>query len=119
VSDQLLKTLYNTADMFVMPNIPVPNDMEGFGLVALEAASCSTTVIASQLEGVQDAIINGQNGYLVTPGDAAGYVQAISRELGGRTLSPEAVRAYTLQHYSWDETARHYAELMQSLIAKA
>jgi glycosyltransferase involved in cell wall biosynthesis len=118
VSEQLLKTLYNTADMFVMPNIPVPNDMEGFGLVALEAASCGTTVIASQLEGIQDAIINGQNGYLVQPGDVAGYVQIISRELTQRTLAPEAVRTYTLGHYSWDETARHYAALMQALVTK-
>ena len=119
VSDQLLQTLYNTADMFVMPNVPVPNDMEGFGLVALEAASCGTAVVASQLEGIQDAIINGQNGYLVQPGDVAGYATVISRELSGRTLSPEAVRAYTLGHYSWEETARQYVALMQQLVAKA
>jgi glycosyltransferase involved in cell wall biosynthesis len=115
VSDQLLQTLYNTADMFVMPNIPVPNDMEGFGLVALEAASCGTTVVVARLEGIQDAIIDGQNGYLVQPGDATGYVEVITRELSGRTLAPEAVRAYTLEHYSWSETARQYTELMQQL----
>lgn len=115
VSDQVLQALYNTADMFVMPNVPIKNDMEGFGLVALEAASCGTLVVASKLEGIQDAIIDGQNGVLVNPGDVAGYVNAITRELTARTVSPEAVRNYTLSHYSWDETARQYAALMQAV----
>ena len=35
VSDDELETLYHGADLFVMPNVPVPNDMEGFGLVML------------------------------------------------------------------------------------
>ena len=117
VSDELLRALYNTADMFVMPNIPTPNDMEGFGLVALEAASCGTTVVAAQLEGIQDAIIDRQNGLLVHPGDAAGYIGIIGRELQNRSLQPQAVRDYTLAHYSWDETARQYIALMQQLTA--
>lgn len=117
VSDELLQALYNTADVFVMPNIPVPNDMEGFGLVALEAASCGTTVVASRLEGIQDAIIDGQNGLLVQPGDTAAYVEVIGRELQNRSLQSESVRSYTLAHYSWDETARQYQALMQQLIS--
>jgi glycosyltransferase involved in cell wall biosynthesis len=117
VSDELLQALYNTADIFVMPNIPVPGDMEGFGLVALEAASCGTTVVAAQLEGIQDAIIDGRNGLLVHPGDTAAYVEVIGRELQNRSLQSETVRAYTLAHYSWDETARQYVALMQLLIS--
>lgn len=118
VSDQVLQALYNTADMFVMPNVPIKNDMEGFGLVALEAASCGTLVVASKLEGIQDAIIDGQNGVLVNPGDIAGYVNAITRELTARTVSPEAARNYTLTHYSWNETARQYETLMHAVVGK-
>jgi len=116
VSDQLLQALYNAADIFVMPNVPIPNNMEGFGLVALEAASCGTMVVASRLEGIPDAIQHGQNGLLVRPGDAAEYLAVISRELQRRSLSPQAVRDFTLSHYSWDETARQYVELMQALV---
>jgi phosphatidylinositol alpha-1,6-mannosyltransferase len=115
VSDQLLHSLYNVADIFVMPNIPVANDMEGFGLVALEAASCGTTVVASKLEGIQDAIIDGQNGLLVAPTDVAAYVTVISCELRRPSLSSQAVRDYTLSHYSWSETARQYQAVMQEL----
>lgn len=35
----MIQTLLH-ADLFVMPNVPVEGDMEGFGLVALEASSC-------------------------------------------------------------------------------
>lgn len=117
VSDELRIALYNTVDLFVMPNVPIPNDMEGFGLVAIEAASCGALVVASNLEGIPDAIINGQNGILVQPGDAQQYIEVINRELTERSLSPELVRHYTLTHYSWDETGRQYTELMKSLSA--
>jgi glycosyltransferase involved in cell wall biosynthesis len=118
VSDKLRDTLYNVADLFVMPNVPIANDMEGFGLVALEAASCGTMVVASDLEGIKDAIIDGKNGVLVKPGDANKYIEVINRELKHHSLNPGAVRDYTLSHYSWDETAAQYATLMQQLVNK-
>ena len=33
LDNETLKLLYNTADVFVMPNIPVEGDIEGFGIV--------------------------------------------------------------------------------------
>jgi phosphatidylinositol alpha-1,6-mannosyltransferase len=118
VSDDLLRSLYNVADIFVMPNIPVANDMEGFGLVALEAASCGTTVLASKLEGIQDAIIDGHNGLLVEPLDAPAYVRVILRELQHPTLQPQLVREFTLKHYAWAEMARQYDAAMQHLLIR-
>lgn len=115
IPDQQLHLLYNMADIFAMPNVPVANDMEGFGLVALEAASCGTTVVASRLEGIQDAIIDGQSGLLLKPGDVHAYVETILRELKRRTLQPEAVRTYTLAHYSWAETGRQYETVLRQV----
>lgn len=117
VPNELLYLLYNVADLFVMPNIPVPNDMEGLGLVALEAASCGTMVVASNLEGIPDAIQDGKNGVLVQPGDAQAYVATITSELQRRSVQPEAIRDYTLRHYAWAKRAREYEAAMQRLIA--
>ena len=117
VPDEVRSALYNVADIFMMPNIPVANDMEGMGLVALEAASCGTMVIASDLEGIPDAIVNGKNGVLVQPGNVAEYVQTVHRELQQRSIAPEAVRHYTLTNYSWTERARQYEAAMQQLIS--
>ncbi|MEJ0072837.1 MAG: glycosyltransferase [Candidatus Saccharibacteria bacterium] len=57
----MLYALYNASDLFVMPNIPVANDIEGFGLVATEASSCGTPVIGSDLEGIKDAVTVGKD----------------------------------------------------------
>ena len=56
VSDDMLAAAYRSADVMVMPNIPVRGDMEGFGLVALEAAAAGLPVVASRIEGITDAI---------------------------------------------------------------
>jgi phosphatidyl-myo-inositol dimannoside synthase len=116
VPDECLKALYNTADVFLMPNVPVADDIEGFGLVAVEAASCGALVVASDLEGISDAVVNGKNGYLVPAGDAAAYTAIITRELAARTQSPDSVRQYTLDHYSWAETAAAYRSLIGTLL---
>jgi len=118
VSGDVLRNLYNVADLFVMPNIPVANDMEGFGLVALEAASCGTPVIASKLEGIPDAIIDGYNGFLLEPLNVAEYVRVILRELNQPTLNPQTVRDFTLKHYAWTEMARQYDAAMQHLLVR-
>lgn len=65
-----LKTVYAAADVFVMPNLPVSGDVEGFGLVALEAATYALPVVAAALEGIQDAVVPERTGYLLSAGDA-------------------------------------------------
>lgn len=115
VSNDCIKALYNTADLFIMPNIPVRNDIEGFGLVAVEAASCGALVIAARLEGIQDAIVDGKNGYLVEPRNARAYKNAIKSELWKRSLTAKAIRAYTLTHYSWHRVAHGYEKLMMGV----
>jgi glycosyltransferase involved in cell wall biosynthesis len=118
VSDNLLYALYNAADLFIMPNIPVANDMEGFGLVATEASSCGTFVVGSKLEGIQDAVQTGKNGILLEPRDVKSYVSTIKRELKASSVSKESVRQYTLERFSWGTAADAYAELMQQLADK-
>lgn len=49
----------------------VPSRWEGFGLVALEAMSHHTAVIASRVGGLQDIVVDGSTGLFFTPGDAA------------------------------------------------
>jgi glycosyltransferase involved in cell wall biosynthesis len=58
-------TILKHADAFVMPNIKVDGDMEGFGLVCLEACLCGATVYASDIDGIPDAIHQGKNGFLL------------------------------------------------------
>ena len=78
VSEEELSWLYSRAKIFVMPNISVEGDMEGFGIVALEASMHSLPVVASGMEGIKDAVANGKNGWLVKPMDRKEFYEKIT-----------------------------------------
>lgn len=111
VSDKERNVLFNAADLFVMPNIAVPGDMEGFGVVALEASSCGTPVIAAGLEGIKNAVVPGKTGFLLPPGDSNAFVAKIAAELKQPSLPRNGVRSYTLARYNWEQTAKQYLAL--------
>jgi glycosyltransferase involved in cell wall biosynthesis len=89
VDDRDRELLLRGADVFVQPNVRVPGDMEGFGLVVVEAAQRGTVVVASALEGLREAIRDGETGYLVAPEDAAAWQE----ELVTLLADPDALRA--------------------------
>jgi len=78
VSDAELCGLYSQADLFAMPSRTLKNqDVEGFGIVYLEANMFNLPVIGGLSGGVEDAVINGQTGYLVNGED----IDAISERI--------------------------------------
>lgn len=77
VDEQHLELLFRGADLFIMPNIPQENDVEGFGVVMLEAGICGLPAIASNLEGIRDVITQNINGFLVNSQDADAFKQSI------------------------------------------
>jgi glycosyltransferase involved in cell wall biosynthesis len=119
VSDTQRDTLYATADCFVMPNVVVPGDMEGFGLVALEASVTGLPVVASRLEGIVDAVHDGKNGVLVETGDAAGFTKAVLEVLDYSPEQRAAIREYTLSHFSWQAMAEAYGKAMTEHLASS
>ena len=79
VSEEELPGLYAAADLFAMVSREVPEagDVEGFGIVYLEANAAGTAVLAGRSGGVGDAVADGESGLLVDPGD----VDAVARKL--------------------------------------
>ena len=115
------ETLLGSADIFVQPNIPVPGDMEGFGIAVIEASASGLPVVASRLEGLADAISDGENGTLVTPKDADGFAAAIQalRDNAVRTNASERGRAFTRSHFDWPIIAGRYRDLLADFIKSA
>jgi glycosyltransferase involved in cell wall biosynthesis len=121
VSEDVRTLLYLSSDVFVMPNIVVPGDMEGFGIVVHEAATAGLPVVASSLEGILDALEDGKNGVLVPTHDA----EAFSREIGTlfaddakrRRFGLQA-REYTLATFSWRNIAQQYMAVYRKLRPK-
>lgn len=113
VSDEMLDKLYNVADVFVMPNISVEGDIEGFGLVALEAASCELPVVASRLEGIEEAIEDRESGFLVEPSDAHEFASTINWLLEDNARAKEfgkKARSSVLANYGWGGICQRYLE---------
>jgi phosphatidylinositol alpha-1,6-mannosyltransferase len=119
VSDAELSQLYAGADAFIMPNIPRPNDCEGFGLVAIEAAAHCLPVIAARLEGIQDAVIEGISGYLLPTQDVETWVSFLRRCLAEpqilQSLRQQA-RATVLENFGWDKIIKHYLTLYHEIL---
>ena len=84
VDDDERELLMRGADLFVQPNVPVPGDMEGFGLVVIEAVLRGTPVVGAAMEGILDAIVDGETGLLVTPADADAWVATLRDLLADR-----------------------------------
>ncbi|MEO6758715.1 MAG: glycosyltransferase family 4 protein [Saprospiraceae bacterium] len=106
------------ADAFVMPNRPIPGDMEGFGLVCLEASLCGATVLAAHTDGIPDAIHDGKNGWLLPAQNAEAWADAIRSLLDNpdRKEQAAAFRQYTLATFSWEKMAEEYSAHFQALI---
>lgn len=82
-----LPLYYSAADLFVMPARTSPPDVEGFGLVFLEANACGTPVIGARTGGIPDAIRDGDTGLLVPPADPDALAEAAVRVLTTPTLA--------------------------------
>jgi phosphatidylinositol alpha-1,6-mannosyltransferase len=107
VSEDALRAAYARAWCFALPVRAVDEDVEGFGIVYLEAAMASLPTIGGLASGAADAIADGETGLLVDGTSVDAIVEAIGRllrepewgaEMGRRGL--ERARKFT-----WMRTA--------------
>lgn len=117
--ESLLRLLYNGADLFVMPNITVRGDIEGFGLVLVEAALCRLPVVASGIEGIRDAVIDGQSGMLVPQENVEAFTVLIQKFLRNRSdaqVFGRQARRIALETFDWAQIVQQYVAVYRKLI---
>lgn len=116
VSDEDKNTLLNTIDIFIQPNIVVPGDMEGFGIAVIEATLAARPVIASNIEGLKDAVANGENGIPLPSGDTQAWRETIldlASHKEKRISLGEKFQQYTKKYFSWNTITEKYLEALQ------
>jgi len=117
-----LMQIYTLSRLFVMPNIKVEGDMEGFGLVALEAVLRGCPVVAADIEGIQDAVSHENNGILLPSSDHFAWSAEINFLLNNKSrlheLAKEALQ-YTTDNFSWDKMCNEYWQSFQELSNKS
>ena len=124
ISDHARELFFPSLDLFVMPNVDLDGDQEGFGIVATEATVRGAPVLASDLEGLKDAVLQDRTGWLITPGDADAFVETIrflASDTGAERLDAvrrSAARA-TLEAFSWPDIARSYEDLLSRVTSSS
>lgn len=118
VDDAQLRQLYARADLFVMPNVFVPGDMERFGVVMLEAGACDVPTLAAGMEGIRDVITPGESGFFATSEDVNAFAEPIQR----LSEEPERLRdvgqrsaALARERLAWPSVARRYANVLAKI----
>jgi phosphatidylinositol alpha-1,6-mannosyltransferase len=107
-NDDELVDLYRECELFVMPNRQIGWDVEGFGIVLLEAQACGKPVVAGKSGGTADAVEDGVTGYLVD-GDSSSNVADILVRLLDQPLTGVAMggrgRRRAVERFDWDTLA--------------
>jgi phosphatidylinositol alpha-1,6-mannosyltransferase len=123
VDDAQLPRLYALSDVFVMASRarPAECDVEGFGLVYLEANACGKPVIGGRTGGIPEAIMDGKTGFLVDPEDPADIAARLEATLADREGSAAMGRhgrARVKADFSWASAAAQVQELITGMVAQ-
>lgn len=118
--DATLARAYTAADVHVFPALEVVGDVEGFGMVAIEAAAHGLLTVAFATGGIPDAVRPGKSGFLVRPGDYAGFAKKII-EILGTDLSPTFRNSArkAARDFSWDRFNQEFLSELAEVLKPA
>lgn len=119
--DKILEIITNS-DLFIMPNIRIKGDFEGFGLVALEAASQGTLTLAADVDGIPSAVKNGKTGYLIEQGNPAAWIEKIryfiQRPDEKQQKACNFKENIQTLHSSWEDMKNRYVKVFETVSNK-
>lgn len=106
IPDTNLPSYYDMADVFIMPARQMESDVEGFGIVYLEANSFGKPVIAGKSGGASEAVIDGQTGVLVDPENVSEIAKAIIHLMNNQEYSMKLGaqgKERVLNEFKWEK----------------
>ena len=120
VREEDLAAHYAAGDVFAMPcrsrwaNLEV----EGLGLVYLEAQACGRPAIAGDSGGAPEAVVPGETGYVVGGTDHRALAARLTELLGDPAKAKamgRAGRRFVEQNHRWDDVVARYAQMLETL----
>lgn len=111
ISEDFLISLYHQAELFILLPQDIGKDIEGFGLVFLEAAACGLPVVSAKNTSAEDAVLDNGNGFLVLPQDYKSAGGAIYDILSDKNLRDQFSNNSInfAKSMSWRKVAENYA----------
>jgi len=115
VDDEQLVSLYQIAHVVVLPALPAIDDVEGFGIVLLEAAAAGRPTLATRVGGIPDAVAHGKGGILVAPGDYEEMTRSLITLLRNGDLRTELGRYaanWVQEKFAWPKMIERYEQAL-------
>ena len=112
-SEHILATVYNAADLFVIPSVE-----EAFGQTALESLACGRPVVGSDVGGIPDMVRGGRTGLLVEPSNAVALAKVLDQMLQDRVMREQMgvnARELVLNQFSFEKNAAAYVDLYRTM----
>jgi phosphatidyl-myo-inositol dimannoside synthase len=111
-------------DVFAMPcrTRRFGTDVEGLGIVYLEAQAVGRPAVAGRSGGAPEAVLDGTTGSVVDGHDDAAIVAAVDRWLSdpqGRAAAGRAGREWVERRWTWEVIAARFADLLDEVVAAA
>lgn len=115
-----VQEILTAADVFACPSIYEP-----LGIVNLEAMACGTAVVASDVGGIPEVVVDGRTGTLVhyDESDPRAFEQGIADAVNGLTADRqraaafgEAGRKRAIDDFSWATIAQQTVDIYRSLM---
>ena len=104
IEDDDLIRCYQQCDVFMLPNRSDGNDIEGFGMVLVEAQASGKPVIAGNSGGTAETMKVGKTGMIVdctSPEAIAKAVNSLKEEMEQGAFQPDACRQHVLENLTW------------------
>jgi phosphatidylinositol alpha-1,6-mannosyltransferase len=115
VEDKELSSSYFAADLFVFPVLDLPGDVEGFGMVAVEAAAHGLPTVGFAAGGVPDAVAANISGQLAAPGNYAHLTDIVIERLTATSTEQTTACRRHAASFSWV----HFGQKMRDLCLNA
>jgi glycosyltransferase involved in cell wall biosynthesis len=107
--------LLNAADAFVLPSL-----WEGMPLTLLEASATALPIVATDVGGNSEVVLDGKTGYLVPPQEAKALTQAMLRVMllseNDRIAMGLAGRAHVVQNFDLERVVDRWEALYRELL---
>lgn len=114
ICDEDLMRCYQQCDLFILPNRQVGQDIEGFGMVLLEAQASGKPVIAGDSGGTSETMRIPETGVVIhceTPGPIARTVIELIRDADRRACMGRAGRSWVVENFDWTALSHQAASL--------
>jgi glycosyltransferase involved in cell wall biosynthesis len=105
LGDDELREAYAAASLLVMPSQPLKRSIEGLGIALLEAQHFGCPVIGTAVGGIAEALVDGESGLLVPPGDPqalAGAIKQLVDHPAEAARMGQAGARFVRGHFSWE-----------------